>query len=85
MWAVAERKVLVPVESVAVNTVPLLDRLVVHGVSMTGLGPLVSAEVVEDDEVLEDVFVEVGVDCAGTDEVEVSELNQKNLVSPAIT
>jgi hypothetical protein len=56
--AVSVRNVLVPVESVAVSTVPLEDRLVVQGVLMTGEGPLV-AEVVEE---VEDVWKDVGVD-----------------------
>lgn len=57
---------LVPVESVAVRTVPLEEGLVMHGVLMTGEGPLVAEEVVdvEVEEDLEEVGVEVACDCA---------------------
>lgn len=60
-----------PVESVAVSVVPLLERLVVHGVLMTGEGPLLAAEDV--DEALEEAFEDVGAavdcDCAAAEEV----------------
>ena len=77
----------VPVESVAVRVVSLLERLVVHGVFMTGEGPLVAKDVVEEDEVPEDVFeglgVEVNCDCASAEEVdEVSGLKLTGTISP---
>ena len=64
--AVSERNLLVPVESVAVSTVPLEDRLVVQGVLITGEGPLVAEVVEEVEDVLEDVGVNVVCNCPDT-------------------
>jgi hypothetical protein len=64
--AVSVRNVLVPVESVAVSTVPLEDRLVVQGVLMTGEGPLVAEVVEEVEEVWKDVGVDVVRNCPDT-------------------
>jgi hypothetical protein len=77
--AVAERNVLVPVESVAVRIVSLEDGLIVHGVLMMGEGPLPAAEVVEEEDVLEvfeEVDVAVNCDCAVTGADDVSGLKQ---------